>query len=373
MDLVKAFTNGSQAYQITVKGDHENPLFKAVDVAAILGIGNVRETLRDYDEDEKVTVSYTDSPRAHGVNYLTEVGLYRIILASRKPFAKQFKKWVCSVIKEIRLTGQYQLQKQVEDREAKLLEFQQEKEAIEARAKEAEAKAAELEERIKTKKYEAVTRDQFVYAMKESAELHNNKHKIGKTSNISNRKSNFQTSHASRVEIVHQVSTSNAHVIEQVVHSLLQRYHHGKEFFNCEITHSINLMDFTSAVYDTLKGCYEFITREEIAAKLHECIDGVLSSNGMGERNETDNEQAPQSTKEKVEGFLRHHCQLDSNFQVEQDAFLAKFRTAMSQHFSRKEVKAWMSQKFGTGKARNDFITVAEGRRRGWKGLRLRE
>ncbi|KAJ3067553.1 hypothetical protein HK102_007383 [Quaeritorhiza haematococci] len=196
---------------------------KAVDVAQILGIGNVSESLKDYDEDEKVTLSITEGPRGHRVNYLTEVGLYRIILASRKPFAKQFKKWVCSVIKEIRLTGQYQLQRETE---AKLLEFQQEKAAIEARAKEAEAKAmeaeakaAELEDRMRSKKYEPVVKDEFVYAMKESAELHNNKHKIGKTINISNRKSNFQTSHASHVEIVHQIPTSNAHMVEQVVYT----------------------------------------------------------------------------------------------------------------------------------------------------------
>ncbi|KAJ3067552.1 hypothetical protein HK102_007382, partial [Quaeritorhiza haematococci] len=242
MDLVKAFTNGTEAYQITVKGDQENPLFKAVDIARILEISNVSDALKDYDEDEKTTLALTEGSRKVA-NFLTEPGLYRFILSSQKnkPFVKRFKKWVCQVITEIRLTGQYQLQKQVKEREAKLLEFQQEKEAIEARAKEAEAKAvaktkameaeakaAELEERIKTKKYEGVARDEFVYVMKESAELHNNKHKIGKTINISNRKSNFQTSHASHVEIVHQIPTSNAHMVEQVVHSLLRRYHHGK-------------------------------------------------------------------------------------------------------------------------------------------------
>ncbi|KAJ3054764.1 hypothetical protein HK102_011469, partial [Quaeritorhiza haematococci] len=133
------------AYQITVKGDHENPLFKAVDVATILGISNVSDALKDYDEDEKVTLEITYGSRAPRVNYLTELGLYRFILASKKPLAKHFKKWVCTVIKEIRLTGQYQLQKEVEEREAKLLEFQREKAAVEARALKAEAKVTEAE------------------------------------------------------------------------------------------------------------------------------------------------------------------------------------------------------------------------------------
>ncbi|KAJ3048662.1 hypothetical protein HK102_012657, partial [Quaeritorhiza haematococci] len=93
----------------------------------------------------------------------------------------------------------YKLQKQVEEREAKLLEFQQENEAIEARAKEAEAKAAEerrlreeLEDRMRSKKYEEVAKDEWVYIMKESSELHNNKHKIGKTINLPSRKSNLK-------------------------------------------------------------------------------------------------------------------------------------------------------------------------------------
>ncbi|KAJ3066941.1 hypothetical protein HK102_007528, partial [Quaeritorhiza haematococci] len=200
---------------------------------------------------------------------------------------------------------------------------QQEKAAIEARAKEAEAKAdserrlreeeqkhrEELEVRIKTKKYKAVARDEFVYIMKESSELHNNKHKIGKTINISNRKSNFQTSHASKVEIVHQVPMSNAHVVEQVVHSLLRRYHHGKEFYNCEITHSINLINYVSKMYDTLSGCYEFITEEEIAAKLHECIDaGVSTSAPSSPSNPVSAKRGRKQKQQCITQFISDRC-----------------------------------------------------------------
>ena len=37
--------------------------------------------------------------------FLTENGLYELLFMSRKPIAKQFKKWVFGVIKEIRTTG----------------------------------------------------------------------------------------------------------------------------------------------------------------------------------------------------------------------------------------------------------------------------
>ena len=41
--------------------------------------------------------------------FLTEEGLYEVLFLSRKPIAKQFKKWVKSLIKEVRLTGEYRL------------------------------------------------------------------------------------------------------------------------------------------------------------------------------------------------------------------------------------------------------------------------
>jgi prophage antirepressor-like protein len=47
-----------------------------------------------------------------------------MLFKSRKEIAKQFKKWVCEVIKEIRLNGNYQLKKQIEEKNL-LIEEQQ--------------------------------------------------------------------------------------------------------------------------------------------------------------------------------------------------------------------------------------------------------
>ncbi|KAJ3063465.1 hypothetical protein HK102_008465, partial [Quaeritorhiza haematococci] len=266
-----------QDLNIQIYGTREDPLFKAKDIGNLLEIRNIHTSLGLLNDKDRVLRSTYTRGGSQDAIFLTETGVYKLLFKSRKPIAEQFQDWVCSVIKEIRLTGQYQLQKQVEEREAKLLKFQQEKEAIEARVKEAEAKATEeqrrreeLESKMKTKLYEDVSRDEHVYVMKESAELHNHKHKVGKTINLPNRKSNMETSHASPVDFVHHVATSNATIVEHTVHYVLQRYHHSKEFFNCEMKHSINMIDFLAAVIDTLKGCYEFISREEIAEKLHE-------------------------------------------------------------------------------------------------------
>jgi hypothetical protein len=56
------------------------------------------------------------------VTFLTEKGLYKVLFRSRKPIAHQFQNWVCEVIKEIRLTGQYKLNKEVEELKQQLEE-----------------------------------------------------------------------------------------------------------------------------------------------------------------------------------------------------------------------------------------------------------
>ncbi|KAJ3056105.1 hypothetical protein HK102_011244 [Quaeritorhiza haematococci] len=384
MDLVKAFNNGTEAYQITVKGDHENPLFKAVDVAQILGIGNVRETLRDYDEDEKVTVSYTDGPRAHRVNYLTEVGLYRIILASRKPFAKQFKKWVCSVIKEIRLTGQYQLQKQVYESKAKLIEFQEEKAAIEAivleaeaARKEAEAKAAEeqkrreeLELKLQKRTYEPIEKTGHVYVIETDGGI-----KVGKTKkDVPCRIKGMQTGNRNDIRILLDFKTSNPDLLERTAHYILDRYrsNSNREFFDCDTEHIKRVVILAGNTIDTLKSMYENISADEF-------ITRVNQNAGISMCWQDDVQVPDPCDNDELGDFIEAHCELGDGFQLEQDAFVEAYTQnqvrgrKLSQTESVK-IKTEMSKRFGTQNHRNDFISLKDGMRpRGWRGLRLKE
>ena len=83
--LVKQF-NG---LNIQVYGTYEEPLFKAKDIGELLGIKDIRTTLRDFDNDEK-GVGYYPTPggRQQETNMLKEQGLYKILMISRKPIAK---------------------------------------------------------------------------------------------------------------------------------------------------------------------------------------------------------------------------------------------------------------------------------------------
>ena len=84
------------------------PWFVAVDVCAALHINNNRMALERLDDDER-GVSVMDTPGGpQKMSIINESGLYALILTSRKPEAKKFKKWVTSeVLPTLRKQGHY--------------------------------------------------------------------------------------------------------------------------------------------------------------------------------------------------------------------------------------------------------------------------
>ena len=103
-----------------VYGTVEEPLFLAKDVAAWIGHSNTSMMLNMVDDDEKVKIFGTlpalskdykpcVSNTYTGANYyfLTENGVYEVLMQSNVPIAKQFKKGVKEILKSIRKTGGY--------------------------------------------------------------------------------------------------------------------------------------------------------------------------------------------------------------------------------------------------------------------------
>ena len=107
MNEIKVFDN-PQFGKVRTAGTSENPLFCLPDVCKALGLNasHVRERLED---GVVSTDTITDNlGRAQVANFVNEDGLYDVILDSRKPEAKTFRKWVTSeVLPSIRKTGQY--------------------------------------------------------------------------------------------------------------------------------------------------------------------------------------------------------------------------------------------------------------------------
>ena len=96
-------------HEIDVYGSVDEPLFLAKDVALWIEHSNARMMLASVDEDEKVVrIAYTPGGNQE-TWFLTENGLYEVLMLSRKPIAKQFKKGVKEILRTIRKTGQYNL------------------------------------------------------------------------------------------------------------------------------------------------------------------------------------------------------------------------------------------------------------------------
>lgn len=90
--------------QFEVYGTPQEPLFKAQDVASLLQLKNVSDMIQRVDDEER---SKLNLGRQGETWMLTENGLYEVLMQSRKPIAKSFKKGVKAILKEIRTNGGY--------------------------------------------------------------------------------------------------------------------------------------------------------------------------------------------------------------------------------------------------------------------------
>lgn len=85
------------------------PYFVGKDVAEILGYKDTSDAMRRHvDDEDKLTRCFTDSGQSREMYVINESGLYSLILSSKLPTAKRFKRWVTSeVLPAIRRHGLY--------------------------------------------------------------------------------------------------------------------------------------------------------------------------------------------------------------------------------------------------------------------------
>lgn len=93
----------------TLTDEAGEPWFVLKDCMSILDLGNPTETVKMFDKDEFSTTEVIDSIGRRQQTYIiSEPGLYRLVMKSRKPEAKEFQRWVThEVLPQIRRTGGY--------------------------------------------------------------------------------------------------------------------------------------------------------------------------------------------------------------------------------------------------------------------------
>lgn len=103
MNELQIFSNPAFG-EIRVTDQNGEPWFVAADVCRALDIGNPTQAIARLDSDESTLISN----EGREMNIISEPGLYALVLGSRKPGAKAFKRWVThEVIPSIRRTGGY--------------------------------------------------------------------------------------------------------------------------------------------------------------------------------------------------------------------------------------------------------------------------
>lgn len=107
MNNLQIFENERFGRVRTIEQNGE-PWFIARDVCECLSIGKYRDAVSRLEEDERGSVEVDTPGGRQGMTAINEYGLYNLILSSRKPEAKEFKRWIThEVIPAIRKTGGY--------------------------------------------------------------------------------------------------------------------------------------------------------------------------------------------------------------------------------------------------------------------------
>ena len=108
MNNLKVFENPDLGKVRVVERSGE-PWFVAADVCRALGLDSTGKALTRLDDDEKGVNSIHTLGGSQMMTIINESGLYALVLGSRKPEAKAFKRWVThEVLPAIRRTGRYQ-------------------------------------------------------------------------------------------------------------------------------------------------------------------------------------------------------------------------------------------------------------------------
>lgn len=104
MNDLQIFKN-SEFGEVRTVTVNDEPMFCLTDICKALEIKNATDVAKRLDEDERTRLNLG---RQGETNFITESGLYAVILRSDKPNAKKFRKWVTSeVLPSIRKTGSY--------------------------------------------------------------------------------------------------------------------------------------------------------------------------------------------------------------------------------------------------------------------------
>ena len=250
IDISLAFNDEN----IRIVGTTEEPMFVVKDICKILGLSNVTEVLRNIPDKWKYSVKLNTSTQGlQTSNVVNEAGLYKIIMRSNKPIAQPFQEFVCEeILPSIRKTGEYKYQKILD-----------EKNKLEEENKIIKDEKTKFEQEVKklTKKYIKQPKEVFdeknvVYLMTSEEGEKIGEYNVGKATDLSKRKENYNHNKLHDFKVMYYISCKNSKfmdLIESVILMKLEKYRckAGRDVFLLPTLRDITV--FTNIFDDCLK------------------------------------------------------------------------------------------------------------------------
>ena len=218
---------------------------------------NAKRTLENNftkDDDYKITVLPKEQGKFATEQIMLNVDTFKnLCMLAKTENGKQIRKYY---IKMEEIMMEY-TKEQLEVNKSLLLE------------KEHQLELKELElQHYKQKIYEEIDKHQHVYVIKTDG----GGYKVGKTKDdITKRIKGLQTGNVNNIEIIFDFHTSNADLLEKMVHYVLDRYrcNSNREFFDCDIEYIKNTISILGKTLDTLKSSFHHIKIDDLLNRLN--------------------------------------------------------------------------------------------------------
>jgi len=228
--------------------------------------------------------------------------------------------------------------------------------------------------KYKEKVYEEIEKTGHIYVIKTDGGT-----KVGKTKDaVKKRIKGLQTGNMNDIQVLLDFKTSNADLLEKTVHYILERYrcNSNREFFDCDVDFIKTVVETIGKVVDTLKSCYQQITKEQILTK--------LSENGININLEINSETESEKTfvnEEKEESelynWLNNNIELDKNGILKLKKICELYMDMDTVHSKlsnkiRLEIEKWIKTKYKNINHLYNISSYNGERYKGWVGLKLK-
>lgn len=258
-DKILTFDN----YNIEFIIDKSNEIwFKFITIANILGYKSRKDALRLVDKEYKKLVKnilYYKRPNEHpNTVYISESGLYLLLLKSKMKIAIEFQKWLITIaLPNIRKYGKLELDKFIKTKIKNLNK----------KIKLLEQSNKILKSNMQTNKFPTGT---YIYILEDEG-----LYKIGYTNNLTKRLHNYNIGKANKLSYSYYKKTNCGKEIELCLKVMLKRYLYKqrKEFYNCKLDIIINKISKCLKIEKTCKQCSEILNNQNGGNIINSLID----------------------------------------------------------------------------------------------------